>query len=101
MPRIDELVPKFVEFIPKSLDDGILYVSRKYGAVLHNCCCGCGNKVSTPLSPTGWSITGNHDFVSLHPSVGSFSLPCKSHYYIRHNRVKWIRVERKACSSRN
>ena len=27
--------------------------------------------------------------VSLEPSIGNWSFPCQSHYYIRKNRIKW------------
>ena len=27
--------------------------------------------------------------ISLHPSIGSWSLPCRSHYWIRRNRILW------------
>ena len=29
------------------------------------------------------------DTVSLHPSIGNWSFPCRSHYWIRGNRVVW------------
>ena len=47
-----------VEFIPKTLEPGVLYVSEEFEAAVHLCACGCGLKVSTPLSPTEWDVTG-------------------------------------------
>ena len=84
--------PQFVESIPESLEDGKLYISRKYATAVHKCCCGCGNKVVTPLSPTGWSITIDGPCVSLYPSIGNWSFPCRSHYFIRRNTVVWSYV---------
>jgi hypothetical protein len=80
---------EFVEFIPGVLEDGKVYVSIKYATASHRCCCGCGNEVVTPISPTDWSLTFDGETVSLDPSIGNWSLDCKSHYWIRRNRVKW------------
>jgi hypothetical protein len=37
----------------------------------------------------GWNLTFDGVFITLHPSVGNWNLPCKSHYWIDRNRVKW------------
>ena len=78
---------RFVESFPETLEPGVLYVSLEYGSVAHSCCCGCGEEVVTPLTPTDWNITYDGETVTLHPSVGSWTLACRSHYVIRHNRV--------------
>lgn len=83
------LSPEFVEFIPEQLQERTLYVAAKYRTVVHLCCCGCGRKVVTPLSPASWKLTFDGVSVSLHPSIGNWNLPCKSHYWIERNRVKW------------
>jgi len=80
---------QFVEFMPKVLADGVLYVSMTYATASHRCFCGCGMKVVTPLSPTDWRLTFDGDSVSLHPSIGNWSYPCRSHYVLRGNRVVW------------
>ncbi len=80
---------QFVEYMPKALDEGVLYVSMTYATASHLCFCGCGMKVVTPLSPTDWRLTFNGDTVSLDPSVGNWSYPCRSHYILRGNRVVW------------
>lgn len=85
--RYDHLDHRFVLEFPEQLDPGILYVSMEYGSVTHSCCCGCGQEIVTPLAPTDWKITYDGETISLHPSVGSWTLPCRSHYVIRHNRV--------------
>lgn len=82
---------EFVEFIPDVLSAGVVYVSISYATAAHNCFCGCGNKVVTPLSRKGWSVTYNGESVSLHPSVGNYGLPCQSHYFIRGDQVLWAR----------
>lgn len=83
------LAYEFVEFIPEQLQERTLYISKTYGTAVHKCCCGCGREVVTPLSPTGWRLIFDGETVSLHPSIGSWSLPCQSHYFITKSRVVW------------
>ena len=85
------LAHQFVETIPDDLDEGTIYVSIRYATVVHLCCCGCGNEVVTPLSPTDWRLTFNGQSVSLDPSVGNWSFPCQSHYWIRRDTAIWAR----------
>ncbi len=84
-----KLKHKFVKSIPDSLKDGILYISIEYATAIHKCCCGCGSEVVTPFSPTDWELIFNGKTVSLSPSIGNWSLPCQSHYWITNNEVKW------------
>lgn len=79
----------FVEQMPERLEEGVLYISISFTTALHLCACGCRSEVVTPLSPTDWSLTFDGESVSLSPSVGSWSLPCRSHYWIDENRVRW------------
>jgi len=44
---------EFVEHLPHELEEGRIYVSILFATAAHKCCCGCGNEVVTPLSPTG------------------------------------------------
>jgi len=83
------MIHKFVEYIPEDLEDGVLYVSIAYATVVHKCCCGCGNEVVTPLSPTDWKLTYDGRSISLYPSIGNWSLACGSHYLIKNNEVIW------------
>lgn len=89
MTRVTTLRHVFVQHIPERLEDGVLYVAMEFGTVVHRCCCGCGMKVVTPLSPTDWTLIYDGDSVSLAPSVGNWSFPCRSHYWIRKNAVFW------------
>jgi len=82
---------KFVDFIPDNLEERVVYISLEYGIVVHKCCCGCGHEVVTPLSPMGWKLTFDGETISLSPSIGSWSLACKSHYWIRNNKVEWAK----------
>lgn len=83
------MIHKFVDIIPENLEEGVLYVSIPYETVIHKCCCGCGNEVVTPLSPADWSITFDGETISIDPSIGNWSLKCKSHYWIINNKVVW------------
>ncbi|SMC39793.1 DUF6527 family protein [Cellulophaga tyrosinoxydans] len=80
---------KFVELMPDIIEDGVLYISLDYGTVIHNCACGCGSEVNTPLSPTGWKMIYNGEVVTLKPSVGNWSYDCKSHYWITDGKIEW------------
>ena len=87
--KIAALIPEFVEFIPPKLEKGILYISMIYGTAVHQCCCGCGEKVVTPLSPTDWKLSYDGETVSLHPSIGNWSFACQSHYWVQNNQIRW------------
>jgi Family of unknown function (DUF6527) len=80
---------EFVENIPEQLADRTLYISIPFTTVAHKCLCGCGTEVITPLSPTDWRVTFDGETISLHPSIGNWSFPCRSHYWIIRSRVKW------------
>ncbi|MDT8870734.1 DUF6527 family protein [Komagataeibacter rhaeticus] len=78
---------RFVRNIPDQLEPGVLYVSMEYGMVSHSCACGCGEEVTTPLTPTDWHLVYDGDAVTLNPSVGNWNLACRSHYVIRRGQV--------------
>jgi hypothetical protein len=80
---------EFVEFIPDELQRETLYISIRFATASHLCCCGCGSKVVTPIRPTDWKLIFDGKTVSLYPSVGNWSFPCQSHYWIRNSRVEW------------
>lgn len=80
---------RFVEFIPKKIEEGFLYISIEYCTTIHKCICGCGNEVVTPLSPTGWKLTFNGKTISLYPSIGNWSFDCQSHYWITNNKIEF------------
>lgn len=80
---------KFVEFIPAKPEEGVLYISMEYKTATHLCACGCRQKVITPFSPVDWKLIFDGETVSLSPSIGNWRFPCKSHYFIRSNKVEW------------
>jgi hypothetical protein len=87
--RAHSVKPAYVEFIPKTLESGVLYISKKYRTASHLCCCGCGTKIVTPLRETEYSLTDHGELVSMSPSIGNWNHPCQSHYWIKDNQVVW------------
>lgn len=93
MNRLTAIEPVFCDYIPETLEQGKLYISKKGGAVVHLCACGCGNRTVTPLKPfwkDGWSMLNTNGKVTLRPSIGNFEFPCKSHYFITENHIDWL-----------
>lgn len=86
---MSELRPEFVEFIPLVLETGVLYISERYHTASHLCACGCGEKVVTPLTPAGWTLTCHDGCASLYPSIGNWNYACHSHYWILRNAIVW------------
>lgn len=87
MIRHKRLEHRFIDHIPERLEGGILYVSMEYATSAHSCCCGCGKEVIVPFTPTDWKMTYDGETVSLQPSIGNWTLKCRSHYVIRRGRV--------------
>lgn len=75
--------------MPTGLKEGTLYISIRYRTAVHLCACGCGSKVVTPIKPAKWKLAYDGEGVSLYPSIGNWQFPCRSHYWIRDNRVEW------------
>jgi hypothetical protein len=98
--KVNVIRPQYVESFPGDLEDGVLYISRKFRTACHRCCCGCGTKIITPIRPTEYRLTEREGLVSLHPSVGNWNHPCESHYVIRDNCVLWAEGMTKAAIAR-
>jgi hypothetical protein len=45
--------------------------------------------VVTPFSPIEWQLNFDGESISLYPSIGNWSFPCQSHYWIREDTVLW------------
>ncbi|MGE0112169.1 DUF6527 family protein [Aquabacterium sp.] len=87
MMRHRSLEHRFVRNTPRELEPGVLYISMEYATAVHSCCCGCGERVVTPFTPTDWRMTFDGESVTLNPSVGNWNQDCRSHYVIERNRV--------------
>lgn len=88
--KIDRIRLKLVEFMPSTLELGVLYVSKKYQTAAHLCACGCGEKIRTQLGPLGWKFSNQRQGPSLYPSIGNWQKPCRSHYFIKKGVVIWV-----------
>lgn len=91
MTEVTHLRPEFVTSFPTQMEHGVIYVSIEYNNCGHLCACGCGREVITPLSPAQWTITYDGENISMRPSIGNWSLPCRSHYFVHQGRVRWAR----------
>lgn len=89
--KVERIMPEFVTSFPRQLSAGVLYVSAPFTTAAHLCACGCGREVVTPLSPRQWRLTFDGT-VSMWPSIGNWTLPCKSHYVIDRNAIRWQRT---------
>ena len=80
------VIPMMVEFIPDTLKQDFIYISRIYETATHLCLCGCGNLSVTPLNKNGWTITDSPSGkVSFTPSILNNNCPNKCHYVITNN----------------
>lgn len=91
MNRRTTITHEFVEHIPPTLEEEKLYISISFATAAHRGFCGCGMEVVTPLTPTDWALIFDGETVSLDPSIGNWSFPCQSHYWIERNAVIWAR----------
>lgn len=83
----EKLILVRVQYMPRSLEQGILYYSEEFEVAGHLCPCGCGNKVITPIGPTEWSFTETENGATLYPSIGNWELPCRTHYWIEDGQI--------------
>jgi hypothetical protein len=90
--KINEITPIYVGHIPDVLEEGFLYISKEFNVALHLCACGCGKETVTPIDTmSGWVLTEHpNGAISLSPSIGNFYFPCKSHYFIKENKILWL-----------
>jgi hypothetical protein len=91
MTKLSRITLQRVHYMPKELEPGILYFSEEFEVAGHLCACGCGNKVMVRVGPTEWSVEEHVDGPSLRPSIGSWQIPCKSHYWVEKGTIRWSR----------
>ena len=87
---LTHLETREVEFVPETLEQGVIYVSRKFETAIHLCACGCGIQTVTPFRDNGWGwvLTEGLNGVTLRPSIGNQNFPCRSHYWITDGEVR-------------
>ncbi len=89
--KTSRIEPEFVTSFPTQLEPGVVYVSTQFSTAAHLCACGCRREVITPLSPAQWVLTFDGS-ISLRPSIGNWTFPCRSHYVIEHGTIRWART---------
>lgn len=87
--RTQALTLRRVHYMPEVLEPGVLYVSEEFDVAIHLCACSCGNKIVTPLGMGGWSFEMQGEEPTLRPSIGSWQIPCRSHYWITRGSIVW------------
>lgn len=89
--KINKFKVEFVDKIPHLINEGIIYVCINCNVIVHNCACGCGERTVTPINKErGWLMIYDGQTITLKPSIGNYSIPCNSHYYIVENKVEWL-----------
>lgn len=91
MDKINKIEPVYFDVIPKDLEHGKLYISKRFNTAIHLCACGCGEKTVTPLGDGEWALACNDGKVTLRPSIGNWSgqNPYHAHYLITDNEIQW------------
>lgn len=90
--KADHLVIVECERMPEhdKMEDGTLYLSRRFELAIHMCACGCRIQTVTPIDkPSGWTYTETGGRPTLHPSIGNQQFPCKSHYWVTDGKIVW------------
>jgi hypothetical protein len=92
--RLNEVVVERVVHCPERVDmkPGVVYYSEEHRCAIHLCCCGwCGEETVLSIHPErGWNITiDEQGKVTFTPSIGNYSMPCRSHYNITGGKVVW------------
>lgn len=97
MPRLNTFrVVQVADSLPErdNLEQGVLYISMKYGCTTHLCFCGCGIEAFIPVEgPKSWMLQLSKDekqneVATLRPSLQHL-FTCRSHYILTENKVEW------------
>lgn len=81
---------KKVQYIPKEMEQGVLYISDEYNAINHLCLCGCGVPAPIRIGPDWWQYSINSkDQISITPSL-LHRFSCQSHYIITNGVANFV-----------
>ena len=86
--RTENFTIQKIDLVPalSSMFPGILYYDKQSGLSFHKCACGCGDIIILEHNYK-WNIDENT--ITISPSIGRMTAPCKSHYFIRNGKVVW------------
>ena len=87
--RTEYIEPVYVETIPDKMEQGKIYISKKYQTSIHLCLCGCGEQTVLPLDSSMWILDDSNGKVTLMPSILQRG-GCKSHYIITNGRANFV-----------
>jgi hypothetical protein len=81
--------------LPEQLGSAIYLVVRGGTArwAVFSCPCRCGDRIQVNLMTRQlpcWTLTGDLQSVTLQPSLWRAEGTCGSHFFIEHNRVRWV-----------
>lgn len=90
--KLSELRPEYYDEIPRDLQEGIIYISKRFSIAIHLCACGCKEKCVTPLGSGEWSLKENNGKITLRPSIGNWNgeNPYHAHYFITDNKIQFV-----------
>ena len=80
------------------LENGVIYIDDSSPYIEFLCPCGCGRVTMIPINRNYehvqhpyWDISESNDgaVISLSPSIYSTGFDCKSHYFIKENKIVW------------
>ena len=80
---------EFVNQVPVKMKARTLYVSIPFATAMHLCPCGCKSEIVTKIAPHRWQMLYDGETISLDPSIGNWTLPCRSHYWFIENNIIW------------
>ncbi len=86
---VSRIEHRFVDQVPEQPEPGVLYVSLAFRTAVHLCACGCEGETWLPIRPDRHHLTFDGDSITIQGSIGNWRFPCRSHYWIRQNRIVW------------
>ena len=89
MKTLQKIPVKFicVEFIPRELEENVIYISERYKIAVHKCLCGCEQIAAMPLNELGetdgWDyVITEQGHITFTPSILNTHCPNRYHYII-------------------
>lgn len=73
----------YIDSLPvkEKMEQGRIYISKKFNGSSHLCLCGCGMECYLPISKGEWELTDDNGKITITPSIQQ-RFSCESHYII-------------------